>query len=1127
MGNLDVQQMNEAFMLQQMQAGLYDDQQARMTGYRASYGDVPAMLMSGAQSAGSAFMGAAQGAGSALAAVGSMLKPISYTPPAQVYTGYYGQYQMQTGPMRELAIMGGLASVPRGINAYQYGYGATSNFGERAMGLAAGAATVGTGLAAGSAAGAFGGLAGGAIGAFLGGPIGAGIGATVGGLAGNIAGYMGVDALADQVAQRREISSFLESSSFRYIGAGSSMADPRMGGGMSSAARTNTVDMMKRMDIKDPSMGMGDLYQVMQGATSLGLFAGTQDMDDFKKKFKDIVEGVKSVTKTLGTSLQEGLQVMKDFKAIGVDASQMASIGTQASALGRVAGRTGQEMVGLGLQGAEMFRGTGIDMKIGYESNVMNMAAIRSARDAGIISQEAISQAGGEESMAQRLTAGGMQFMQSSMGRGFMASFYGKGGFDAEAFKRNAMQGGASVDQLAYMAAQNMGDPRAMVDFTVNQNKAASEMGKAFGGRGAEIAQLSAALGSAKLTMEGLGVKDTEDNRHKYMKYSLMMDQGLSAQDADLRINMMKNAPKDFEDRLKALQTTRVQQTVDEAYRTTGLHYRYDQAMDKIDAVLLNPVMGEANRMWEGGREKLINYWEQDVKGIVRSDFSDTGYERFVGRKRPGIVEKPKAGPINMDIGGGLWNMTMGEELLGAITDLGGGSLIKSNQRLGSGDIILDNRSKSVDVTGKISGGRRSVSKADAERFLQERRGLLEMTDEKAAALVAEDPTLTASSAGVTSVAERLQEKYGDKVTVDMIAKEQFGGRGVGDLTEGELAGLRVAAKDSPALAGVLKRDTRNVGVLRERLAGTTVMDKAAMESKIKDLGSRLAKKMDLSKHFGFSTADISKSTLQNMNAAREAYAAGDASAAKNYLSKAALEHSQKHGTSYAEAESKFKEYMEGGYGEEAKSYESVGAGIFETQVQEGGEFLLNVSRQGVASSDAIVDKKGVSSYLESVFKGTDASRAGALRSLDPSSKIGQAIAQLPEGANILRHKEALGVLEKYEKMAAEKGVDKSSFARDIEQDLTKLITSPQRRAQVVDAAVKNKGMDQAFEAVSQSLNLQGSSQTDAVAPRSGGSPEASGTAQGSAAEIVVQQTRINSEILEALRALNAARYSK
>jgi hypothetical protein len=401
------------------------------------------------------------------------------------------------------------------------------------------------------------------------------------------------------------------------------------------------------------------------------------------------------------------------------------------------------------------------------------------------------------------------------------------------------------------------------------------------------------------------------------------------------------------------------------------------------------------------------------------------------------------------------------------------------------------------------------------------------MTEDRAAKMVETDPSITASSVGVTSVAERLQEKYGDKVTVDMIAKEQFGGRGIGELTEEEFAGLRVSAKASPALAGAFQRDVRNVRTLRERLSGTTVMDKAAMESTIKGVGSRLAKKMGLKSYFGLATNELSKNTLQNLNAAREAYAAGDASAAKSYLSKAALGHSQQHGTSYAQAESKFAEYMEGGYQEEAKTYESTGAGIFGAQVQEGGEFLLEVAKQGVAASGTIVDKKEVTSYLESVFKGSDASRGAALRSLDPTSKLGKDIASLPIGAEILRSKEAIGILEKYEKMAVEKGVDKSTFAKDIEQDLTKVITNPQRRAQIVDAAVKNKGMDQAVEATTQTLNLQGVGATDATAPRSGGAgnAEAAGTFQGSAAEIAAQQVNINYEILEALKALNAARY--
>lgn len=626
--NLDVYQMQSDFISQQAQAGLYmqqggyGNQQAAMTGYRASYGDVPAMLMAGVQSAGSAAYGAAQGARSMLSAVGSMVMPVTYAPPARVYTGYYGQYEQQTSMPRELMAAAGIGAIPRGINAYEYGYHAASNLGERIGSGGVAAASVATGLFAGGVTGKLGGMAGGVLGAAFG-PVGSAIGYGAGSLAGNIAGYMGVDMVAEQVAQRREISSFLERSSFRYVGAGSSMVDPRLGSGMGFAARREVMDTMKKMDIKDPGMGMEDLYNILQGATSLGLFTGTQDMADFKKKFKDIVEGVKGVTRTLHTTLEEGLQVIKDFKAINIDASQMSAVSLQASAIGKVTGRTGQEVVGLGLQGAELYRGTGIEMKIGYQAQVMNLAAIRSARDAGLIGQEAIVQAGGEEAMATRMTAGGMQFMQSDVGRGYMAGFYkpGTGTFDIGAFKDQVLRGTGTLESQAYAGASNLGSPQSITDFTVNQDKMMSSLGKAFGGLGPQIAMLNAARLSANRLLREGAVKDYETG----LKYSLMTEHGKTGAQADELMALAANAQKDYENRMKALQVTAVQTTVDEAYRVRGLHYKWETFKDEISAAV-EPAVRAANRAIDDAKEGGIKIYEEKILGLQRYNVGDINY---------------------------------------------------------------------------------------------------------------------------------------------------------------------------------------------------------------------------------------------------------------------------------------------------------------------------------------------------------------------------------------------------------------------------------------------------------------------------------------------------------------------
>lgn len=618
--NLDVYQM-QADLEAQSQGytpmPIYGDQQANLTGARAAYGDIPAMMMSGAGYAGSAGYGAVNGLGNMFSAVGSQVMPVRYTPPARVNVGYYGQYQQETSFLRGMAGVTGLRQAPQGTQAYRYGYYNSADFGERVGGGAVAAATVATGMATGAPIGSMiGGAIGGALGAPLG-PIGMGVGSAVGSFAGMIAGYSGVDTIADIVAQRRQMNSFLESSSFRYVGAGSSMADPRLGSGMSTEARRSATDFVRKMDIKDPNLNTDDLFGILQGATSSGLLNGVKDMEGFKSKFKDIVEGVKSVAKTLNMSLQEGLQVMKDLKGINIEPSQMSTIGFQAEVAGKISGRTAQEVIGLGMQGAELFRGTGIEMKLGYQSNVMNIASVRAARDAGLLSQEAIVQAGGEEALSQRMTASGLQFMQSAAGRGFGAAFFnpgmGQSGFNKDAFS-NFMGKGGSMVGLAMQSAANLAGPDRLIQYEAYQDKFMSEMGKAMGGD-TSLGVGMAAMSEARMLVDSGATKDMK----AAFRLTLMRSYNMSPAEADTMYARIQNAPNEFKARMDASQNTATQRTVDEAMSTVGFGYLYNRGEDIVKGAF-EPVVRGAENVIDGAREGTINFWERNVVGLKRAD---------------------------------------------------------------------------------------------------------------------------------------------------------------------------------------------------------------------------------------------------------------------------------------------------------------------------------------------------------------------------------------------------------------------------------------------------------------------------------------------------------------------------
>lgn len=618
--NLDVFQM-QADLAAQSQGytamPVYGDQQANLTAARAAYGDIPAMMMSGAAYTGSAGYGAVTGLGNMFSAVGSQVMPVRYTPPARVNVGYYGQYQQETGFARGLAGVAGLRYQPFGTQAYRYGYYNAADVGERVGGGLVSAGTVAAGVATGAPLGSMiGGAVGGALGAPLG-PAGMMVGSAVGSFAGMLAGYTGVEAFSDVVAQRRQMNSFLESSSFRYVGAGSSMADPRLGSGMSAEARRGATDMMRRMDVRDPTLNTEDLFGILQGATSAGLLNGVKDMEGFKSKFKDIVEGVKSVTKTLHMSLQEGLQVMKDLKAINIEPNQMSTIGFQAEVAGKISGRTAQEVVGLGLQGAELFRGTGIEMKIGYQSNVMNIASVRAARDAGLLSQEAIVQAGGEEALSQRMTASGLQFMQSAAGRGFGAAFFNPGmgpsGFNAASFS-NFMAKGGSMVGLAMQGASNLAGPDRLIQYEAYQDKFMSEMGKAMGGD-TTLAMGMAAMSEAKMLVDSGATKDMK----AAFRLTLMRSYNMSPAEADTMYARIQNAPNEFKARMDAGQNTAMQRTVDEAMSTVGFGYLYNRGEDFVKG-LVEPAVRGAENVIDGAREGTIGFWERNVVGLQRAD---------------------------------------------------------------------------------------------------------------------------------------------------------------------------------------------------------------------------------------------------------------------------------------------------------------------------------------------------------------------------------------------------------------------------------------------------------------------------------------------------------------------------
>lgn len=764
---LDIERMQAELQANTMNSGglgQYGDSQAMLTQNRASFGNYGAMLMGGFSSVGHAAMGVYQGSRTALSTIGSIVRPIPYAPPARINVGYYGQYQQETGFVKgALGTTGNY--VPQGASDYTYGYNAAADFGDRAGNLGFSTARVATGAVAGMVVGdPVGRSIGGMVGSLVG-PQTAKLAGTLGGLAGSLVAYQAVESFGEHVAQRREMNAFLESSSFRYVGTGSSMADPRLGGGMSKAARHQTTDYMAQMVSKDTSMNFDDLSTIMKEATSQGMFSGVQGIDSFKSKFKEITEGVKLVTKTLGTTLKEGVKIMEDLKAINIMPGAMSDVTMQAAAVGRVSGRTASEVVGIGLQGAELFRGTGIEAKIGYQSNVMNMASIRAARDAGVLSQETIIQAGGEEALAQRATAAGLGFMQSATGRGFGAAFFnpaaGPAGFDKSSFLNAANQGGFNMETLARRAAGNLGTPQNLIQYEAYQDKFMSEMGKAFGGDMDMMVGMSAMAEADMLVSSGA----TKDKKAAF-RLSLMK-QGKDPADADRLMSRLENYSKEFESKMEATNQERIKRTVDEAEATKGIGVQFRRAT-RLGYDLLEPGTHLAESALDSVREGVLRFREEKVLGVERGDVTGLDFNSIAAgakgsKSRKEVLSNLK--PIDLDKTWSIFGESSGEALEGMLEDLSVGmpglkNLVESREAK-AGDVILDNG---------IIGSSRVMNAS----LLENRVGKLVTLSAKmgAADKLIEQKKAIAPTSGETSVAKLLaQGKVGQ--TQDILGMSQ------------------------------------------------------------------------------------------------------------------------------------------------------------------------------------------------------------------------------------------------------------------------------------------------------------------------------------------------------------------
>ena len=846
--------MTGAGQYQMMMAGQmgggYGDEQAGLTGLRSAYGDTAAQVMMGPQIVGG---GITSGFGRMFSDMGRMIRPVGYSAPPRVETGFYGQYATQQGFFRSMAGATGMSKQPWGTGALEHRERAVSDFaGRMASGTAyAGstAAMLAGGFALSPAAGAVGGFLGSALG-----PVGAAIGAGAGTLLGGFAvAGLATNQVMEAVEERRQIQDYLEQTSFRYVSAGSEMADPRTGRGMSRRARRDVAESIRQMDISDPTLDTADLTRILQGADQQGLFTGAgQDIETFKRRFKEIVTNVKEVSKVLHQSLDEALGTMRELKNIGISQNEVQNVIYDAKASGIASGRTASEMVGLGLQGANLFRGTGVDMDIGFRGVQMNMTGIRAARDAGMLSQSAITQAGGEEAMAMQMNAGGLQFAQSTFGRGYNAAFMNgaTGGFNGLNFTRNMLGGGGGFMGRMTRAGQNLMNPANAVEYSANQEKYVSEMGKTFGGQGLTIGRLRAATDLAGELQKIIPGLKPETAFRQALK-----DLGVPATEIEGHIATMKASRETFEARQKGAARARDERIAEESARNNDLNRLTDRFMDKVTEItdtFARPVNRAIDDMTEAGER----FYESNVYGIQRGDLTGIDINTLSGLAGEGLTGE--AGPIDLDRDS-LINTTQGEAVLELLESGQLGAGFGEALRQGTGDTEHEVTLKR-DTSWFGKGSSQGMSRSDARRLIKRaqvvNRAMTNADKMKKSGQL--DDILGTVRKRFDAASENIEAGMG---IADMV--KAVLGKDIGEATSEEIAAVTYLANQDAALREGLEESRDKLAAVTSGEQGMDVADMQNLRQQFEGARERLGKTLGM---------DIGQGVMERVAMARRQF---------------------------------------------------------------------------------------------------------------------------------------------------------------------------------------------------------------------------------------------------------------
>jgi hypothetical protein len=234
---------------------------------------------------------------------------------------------------------------------------------------------------------------------------------------------------------------------------------PNISSGQASMLGNNlTVGMYAKGQFFDPMKQQEilkyGLANDMLSGRGRGMASG--DIKTFEKNFKELLETVKQVSKTMKTTAEGSMAVIKEMQMGGFGTmGQISNSITSAKAFGSMTGLGMQNILQIGQAGAQAVQGTpfssvsGANMYMGGAAIAANMA-----RGNNLTSTQAVQSVGGIAQAGGIIAQTQMNIMKTGMGSRILASVMNQQGKLDDSALQNFLQGNQSGHEVIGRAAQ-------------------------------------------------------------------------------------------------------------------------------------------------------------------------------------------------------------------------------------------------------------------------------------------------------------------------------------------------------------------------------------------------------------------------------------------------------------------------------------------------------------------------------------------------------------------------------------------------------------------------------------------------------------------------------------------------